>query len=235
MIRTRSEACKGIVQENKLTDTKAGTRMFNSKLLVRLVEYAISDSGATSHFLIKDAPVVNTRVNKNNIRIKLPNGNIIYSTNTCNLDILWLPHHLIAAHSVPDLAHSSLVSTRKFCNAGCKVTFNEDTCKVYHKGIRLLTGGRDSKSQLWQLPINSIKLSRKIESIGPQVTPIYMKSHNAFGRLHIQYNAIYPTAQTTPIKIHAPLILQCTSPNHCQYNPKPPTRQNPIIEQSKVD
>ena len=54
-IRTRSEPWKNIGRENKLTGMKASTHMFNNKLLVRLVEYAISDSGTTGHFLIRAA------------------------------------------------------------------------------------------------------------------------------------------------------------------------------------
>ena len=38
--------------------------MFNNTLLVGLVEYAISDSGATGNFLIKGAQVVHIKVNE---------------------------------------------------------------------------------------------------------------------------------------------------------------------------
>ena len=58
------------------------------------------------------------------------------------------------AHIVPGLAHASLISTRKFCDAGCKVVFDEKECSVYFKGKLVLVGGRDKATGLWQLPIN---------------------------------------------------------------------------------
>ena len=90
------------------------------------------------------------------IAIKLPDGNIIYSTHTCNLDIPWIPHAVTEGHIVPGLAHSSLISTGKFCDAGCRVAFDEEECRVYYKGELVLAGGRDEKSGMWKLPINPI-------------------------------------------------------------------------------
>ena len=58
------------------------------------------------------------------------------------------------AHIVPCLAHASLISTRKFCDAGCKVMFDDDECRVYFKNELVLVGGRDADTGLWQLPIN---------------------------------------------------------------------------------
>ena len=36
------------------------------------------------------------------------------------------------AHVVPGLAHSSLISTKKFCEAGCVVLFDMLECHVYY-------------------------------------------------------------------------------------------------------
>ena len=80
----------------------------------KTVHHAISDSGATGHFLVAGAPVVNKNITTNPIKITLPNGKTIQSTHTCNLDIPWLPAHMTEAHIVPELAHASLISTRKF-------------------------------------------------------------------------------------------------------------------------
>ena len=55
---------------------------FNTRRLGRRVVHAISDSGATAHFFIEGAPVVNLERAKFPIAIKLPYGNIIYSTHT---------------------------------------------------------------------------------------------------------------------------------------------------------
>ena len=80
----------------------------------------------------------------------------IKSTHTCNVDIPWLPNHMTEAHIVPGLAHASLISTRKFCDAGCKVMFGGDECRVYFKDEIVLVGGRDAAIGLWQLPINPV-------------------------------------------------------------------------------
>ena len=85
--------------------------IFNTRVVEKWVEYAVSDSGATGHFMIEGAPVVNKKVADKPIHITLPNGKIIKSTHTCNLDIPWMPHQMTEAPIVPGLTHSSLIST----------------------------------------------------------------------------------------------------------------------------
>ena len=110
------------------------------------MKYALSDSGASSHFLIKGSPAVNIKVAEFLIAIKLPDGSIIWSTHTCNLDIQWLPHKMTEAHIMPKLAHLSLISTKKFCEAGYKVVFDKTECRVYYKDELVLSGDRDKTS-----------------------------------------------------------------------------------------
>jgi hypothetical protein len=115
---------------------------------------AISDSGATAHFLLENAAVVNKRRAIQPLSIKLPDGTIIKSSHTCNLDIPWLPKQMTEAHIVPGLSHSSLISTRKFCDAGCKVVFEQHECRVTYKGRVVLVGAHSLTTGLWHLPIN---------------------------------------------------------------------------------
>ena len=116
--------------------------------------YAIFDSGATAHFLVDNAHVVNKRPALKPLTIRLPNGKHIVSTHTCNLDLPWLPHSITEAHIVPGLSHSSLISTRKFCDAGCQVTLDQHSCKIYYQGALVLTGTRDETTGLWKVPIH---------------------------------------------------------------------------------
>ena len=102
--------------------------------------YALLDSGATAHFLLQGTPVVNKQPTSNPLRIKLPDGSFIESTHTCNLNIPWLPSEITEAHIVPGLQHSSLISTRKFCDAGCTVRFDTDECKIFYKDKLVLAG-----------------------------------------------------------------------------------------------
>ena len=118
------------------------------------VQYAISDSGATGHFLLQGAPVFNKRPTASPLKITLPNGKSIQSTHTCNLDISWLPDVLTEAHIVHGLSHLSLISTRKFADAGCKVLFYMNECRVHCKGALVLTGKRDKATRPRNLTIN---------------------------------------------------------------------------------
>ena len=67
------------------------------------------------------------------------------------------PATMTEAHSVPGLAHTSLISTRKFCNAGYKVIFDREECRVYCNDKLVLHGGRDLTTGLWKFPINPAK------------------------------------------------------------------------------
>ena len=83
---TKFGAWANIVQANRLTDLPNASTIFNTRKLTNMVKFAISDSGASAHFLLEGAPVVNKKVAEYPIAIKLPDGTIIYSTHTCNLE-----------------------------------------------------------------------------------------------------------------------------------------------------
>ena len=134
------------------------------------VEYGLSDSGATSHFIVEGAPVINVNRTDDPISIKLPDGSIIKSTHTCNLNIPWLPSQMTEAHVVPGLEHSSLISTKKFCDHGCKVVFDELECRVYHQGKLVLTGGRAKSTGMWKLPINPRARDNTVDSLDMPIT-----------------------------------------------------------------
>ena len=76
---------------------------------IRSARWAIADAGATGHFVMAGAPVINVKPTINPIRITLPDDQTIMSTHTCNLNIPWLPAFMTKAHIVPGMAHSSLI------------------------------------------------------------------------------------------------------------------------------
>ena len=86
-------------------------------------EWEILDSGATSNFLVSDAPVTNIRPVVNPLSVKIPNGQSVASTHTCELNLPNLPHNarLRLGHILPGLASHSLVSVVRLCNAGYEV------------------------------------------------------------------------------------------------------------------
>ena len=163
--KSRGEVWRQIVKASEFQHSANSSMMFNTRRLVHLVKYALSDSGASSHFLIKGSPAVNVKVAAHPISIKLPDGSIIHSSHTCNLDIPWLPKEMTEAHIVPGLDHSSLISTKKFCEAGCKVVFDEEECRVYYNNELVLCGGRDKKTEMWQLPINPVSKNNRLEGL----------------------------------------------------------------------
>jgi hypothetical protein len=114
---------------------------------------ALSDSGATSHFIADGAHVINKQIALHPITITLPNGSQLQSTHTCQVDIPWLRPAATQAHIVLGLSHASLLATAKFCDAGYTVTFNATSCLIHDGSTLVLKGERDPASNLWQLPL----------------------------------------------------------------------------------
>ena len=111
--------------DDDITITTDNTR--KSKINID-IEYGISDTGATGHFLIPGAPVSKIRLTVRKINITLPDGDLISSTHDCEINIPSLPIKSISRHIVPGLAHTSLISTKVLCDAGCEVRYNNENC-----------------------------------------------------------------------------------------------------------
>ena len=93
-ITNMRQAWKHILHTNNIQQHPMAEQMLDTTKIQRAVEWAILDSGATGHFLVKNAPMVNKREAKPPIVIKLPDGGIIRPTHTGNLDIPWLPDRM---------------------------------------------------------------------------------------------------------------------------------------------
>jgi hypothetical protein len=114
--------------------------------------HAVVNTGATSVFVMACTPAKNICVAKKTIQISLSDEKKIVSTHICDVDIPGLPHKLIG-HIVLDMKMASLLGIRILCKAGCEVIFDDEKCKVNFKGNTILTGYKDSTSNLWTLPI----------------------------------------------------------------------------------
>jgi hypothetical protein len=90
-----------------------------------LKNWAILDSGATSHFLTLTAPATNITPTTKPIVAQLPNGERMTSTHTCTLDIPALPAAARLTHIIPNLASHSLILVIMLCNAGCNIAFTK--------------------------------------------------------------------------------------------------------------
>ena len=84
--------------------------------------WAILDSGASSYFLIMDAPLLHKRKAANPIMVTVANGERMRSTHDGALDIPGLQPSARYAHVIPGIKHS-LLSIVRLCNAGCEVVF----------------------------------------------------------------------------------------------------------------
>ena len=70
------------------------------------VDFAIADAGATGHFLVPGAPVLDLAETTQPLSINLPDGDTLTSTHTCELDLPSLPNEARKAHIGPGLAYS---------------------------------------------------------------------------------------------------------------------------------
>ncbi len=102
---------------------------------------AITDTGATSIFIMEGADVDNKRPAMSPLMINLPDGKQIRSTYVCNIQIPGLLTMLLG-HIVPSLSIASLIGIRPLCQAGCKVIFDDKKCDVIFDGVVILRGYR---------------------------------------------------------------------------------------------
>ena len=116
--------------------------------------WAILDSGATSHFLVTAAPTCHKEIAQVPLKVRLPDGGHVTSTHTCNLDLPKLPTKARLGHIIPGLASHSLLLVVKLCNAGCEVTFNKIGCIVKYRGNIVLAGNKCTKTGLWMVPVS---------------------------------------------------------------------------------
>ena len=90
-----------------------------------IMKWAMLDSGATSNFLMTDAHATHFDASAKNIHVTLPDGNQVFSTHRCLLDLPNLPRDARQAYVIPGLASHSLISVVTLYNAGCEVTFTK--------------------------------------------------------------------------------------------------------------
>jgi hypothetical protein len=164
----------------------------NARTQVRSKRWAIADAGATGHFVMRGAPVINVKPTTSPIKITPPDGEFILSTHTCNLNIPWLPAFMTEAHIVPGMAHSSLISIKKFCDGGCKVMYDLTEVRVIYKGKLVLSGGRDKSTGLWLLPIAERDSDQRERNTAHAALDLQMpRAHVATNTQHIAAVSVY--------------------------------------------
>ena len=109
--------------------------------LANIREWAILDSGASSHFLQINAPLLQKRKTKKPIIVTVANGEKASSTHEGFLDVPGLPAAARNAHVIPGIKHS-LLSIVQLSNAGCEVKFHKwgIDVEVRYRGKTVLRG-----------------------------------------------------------------------------------------------
>jgi hypothetical protein len=82
----------------------------------------------------------------------------------CDIKIDGLPT-VLTGHIIPDLSIASLFGIRVLTEAGCTVTFDKSNCVVRYNGAIILWGAKDPATDLWTLPLGSLKSTTSHQSL----------------------------------------------------------------------
>ncbi len=139
-------------------------------------QWAILDSGATSHFLTTDAPATNIVLATVPLIACLPNGDKVQSTHTCTLDLPDLPAGAQVAHVIPGLASHLLLSIITMYSTGCTVTFTKINCTINYRGRTLICGNKCTRTGLWMVPPTNLGVQATSPSATTTHAPLYLSS-----------------------------------------------------------
>ena len=134
------------IHQKDLNETPQHTENVTTAQLKIAKNMAVTDAGATGHFVLPGTPVTNINIARHPLKINLPDGGCLTLTHTCTLDITWLSNEATEAHIVPGLAHALLISIKILCDAGCKVTYYDDECRVYYNKEIVWLGNREPQT-----------------------------------------------------------------------------------------
>jgi hypothetical protein len=124
-------------------------------------QLATADTGCTGHFLHINNPSSNQVPTNHGIYVQLPNKKKIQATHTCQLNIPGLPATATQAHIFPQLAHA-LLSIGLLCDHGCTAIFDQQTVKIHHADQIITTGYRDTRTNLWVIPMSNQTLTNQL-------------------------------------------------------------------------
>jgi hypothetical protein len=154
--------------------------IFNASGIIIAGDQAIADAGATGHFILPGTPVSDIQPASKPLAINLPNGEKIMSTHTCRLNVPWLPEKAREAHIVPGLAHASLVSIKILCDAGCRVIYDDNACRVYYNEKIVWIGHREPSTGLWVLPLNPTQQATRLPHLRAKGCDTTHATNNAY-------------------------------------------------------
>ena len=147
--------------QNKLYNTSytSDTKAFR---LPSHLSNAITDTGASGNYAPESALpyMVNKRAHTDDpsakpIEVELPNGQIIRSTHTAELNLPTIPEAARKVHIFRDLQCDTLLSVGVLCDAGLIATLTAEDVKFYYGPHLVLQGKRNKFTKLWDLNISA--------------------------------------------------------------------------------
>jgi hypothetical protein len=113
----------------------------------------------------------NIRPATNPLNINLPDGKVVQSMHVCHLKVPGFPY-VLKGHINPNQTVASLIGVLILCKVGCIIVFTNAACYVMYNGEVILSGHKDSSTDLWISPItpDAIKNQEKLRT-SPGATP----------------------------------------------------------------
>jgi hypothetical protein len=115
---------------------------------------AIANSGVAQIFVVEETLVKNKRRTTCPLKVMLANGQQVWTTHMCNINIPGLPITLTGC-IIPNLTIASLFGIQVLTEVGCTVTFNIDKHVVKYNGKEILHREKDNCTDLWILPLGN--------------------------------------------------------------------------------
>ena len=124
---------------------------FNSMCIDSSLE-AVADSGTTGHYITPKTPCTNKQTSTQSIPIKMPNREIITSSQIALLPQKNLPDKARKPHKFKGL-QKPLISIGTLCDNNCIAVFDEKMVTIYDKTTRqiVMQGHRDPKTTLFMI------------------------------------------------------------------------------------
>lgn len=116
---------------------------------------AKGDSGASANYWRDEDKAILQNIHPNTtVKVTLPNAQPIISTLEGTIPLSSkLSSKARQATVLPHLQSSSLISLGQLCDDNCKVVLDKKQLNVYKDGQVVLTGYRNLKDGLWDIPI----------------------------------------------------------------------------------
>ena len=148
--------------------------------------YALADSGATTHLFHPSAPVdpINE---KRHIRVALPDGSILSTNMQCALTVNGLTKSAWKGYILPGLVRHSLISIGKLCDDECTVAFTVTDVSVTKHNNVIWAGTCDPNTKLWTLPLTNITSDAQATKL---TTPT-MSAHSVFEITNVKNKLLY--------------------------------------------